>query len=257
MKDESIKLSELYKAMDWTYKNYVVHQFSELESTNNKSLELADLGKIFQNEIIVAEKQTRGRGRNNRNWESPIGNLYFSLVLKPKITADKVHQISFVAISALRIAIEKLTKKSVENKWPNDLLIEKQKVAGVLLESKINQNSCEFVVIGIGVNINSSPDNTIFPATNLAAQGINFSSAEILKKFLDEFEIIYQNWLDFGFDRIRKIWLQKPYRINQEIALKIDQKELNGIFRGIDQDGNLLLEDNNLISKISVADVSR
>lgn len=257
MKDESIKLSELYKAMDWTYKNYLVHQFPELESTNKTAFELADLGKIFENEIIVAEKQNRGRGRNNRSWESPNGNLYFSLILKPKITASKAYQLSFVAISALRIAIEKLTKKSVENKWPNDLLIEKQKVAGVLLESKINQNFCEFIVIGIGVNISSSPENTIFPATNLAAKEINFSSTEILKKFLDEFEKIYQSWLDFGFDPIKKIWLQKPYRFNQEIALKIDQKELRGIFRGIDQDGNLLLEENNLISKISVADVSR
>ena len=89
----------------------------------------------------------------DRIWSSPKGNLYFSLVLQPKVPVAEIAQISFVAIVALRQAVEELAQVNIQNKWPNDLLIEEKKVAGLLLESKINQQNCEFVILGIGVKI--------------------------------------------------------------------------------------------------------
>ncbi|MBU6140377.1 MAG: biotin--[acetyl-CoA-carboxylase] ligase [Proteobacteria bacterium] len=237
--------------MDWTYKNFVIHEFLELESTNKTAVELASLGKIFDRELILAKQQSAGRGRRNRDWISPAGNLYFSLVLRPKIELEKIPQLSFVAIAALRLAV-----KNSMVKWPNDLLIEEKKVAGLLLESKISEKNCEFVVIGIGINLTSHPSETIFPASNLENFGIKISPPEMLKKFLDEFEILYQNWLDFDFAGIRQIWLQRAYRLNEKVKLKLDGKEVEGVFSGIDGEGNLLLNREEKILKISVADVS-
>lgn len=239
--------------MDWTYQNFTIHEFDELASTNKTAAELANLGKISDHEIILARKQTAGRGRLNRGWESPEGNLYFSLLLRPKIGIEKISQLSFVGITALRLAVKNSVAKWPNAKWPNDLLIDEKKVAGLLLESKISEKNCEFVVLGIGVNLVSNPTQTIFPASNLKNFGIEISPQEMLKNFLNEFEKLYQNWLDFGFAGIRQLWLQSAYRLNEKVKLKIDEKEIEGIFSGMDEEGNLLL---NGKEKISVADVS-
>jgi BirA family biotin operon repressor/biotin-[acetyl-CoA-carboxylase] ligase len=237
--------------MDWTHQDFVIHEFSELESTNKTALELARLGKISDREIILTERQSAGRGRQNRSWISPTGNLYFSLLLFPKISVEKIPQLSFVGIAALSLAV----KNSV-SKWPNDLLIEEKKVAGILLESKISGGNCDFVVLGIGVNLISNPSETIFPASNLKNFGIEISPQGLLKNFLNEFEKLYQNWLDFGFVGIRQLWLKKAYRLNEEIRIKLDGEEIVGVFSGMDEEGNLLLNQKGKILKISVGDVS-
>ncbi len=241
-----------------TYKNFTIHEFEELESTNKTAFELASLNKISDKEIILAKKQTGGKGRKDRSWESPEGNLYFSILLKPKITIKKISQISFVAATALKLTLQELLTvncqpSTVKNKWPNDLLIDEKKCAGILLESKINQQDCEFVVLGIGVNLVSNPENTIFPATNLKNFNIEISAEKILEIFLNNFEKFYQNFLDFGFNNIRKIWLEGAYRLNQEIVV---DKKIRGIFRDFDEEGNLILEIENKLEKISVGDVS-
>jgi len=233
--------------MDRSYKNFVIHQFAELESTNKTALELASNHELSDREIILAKKQTAGRGRMSRSWSSPEGNLYFSILLKPQKKLSELSQLSFVGIAALHLAVKNSTMK-----WPNDLLINQKKVAGLLLESKIIGENCEFVVVGIGVNLASNPSQTIFPASNLQECGIEISAEDLLKKFLDEFENLYQNWLDFGFAKTHRIWMQNAYKLNEEIKCGDDF----GVFLGIDEKGNLLLKKDEKISKISVADVS-
>lgn len=239
------------------YKNFIIHEFDQLESSNKTAFEMAENGKIFENEIILAKTQTAGKGRKDRNWVSPQGNLYFSLVLKPKIAIEKIHQISFLAICALQIVVEKLVEKNVEvkNKWPNDLLINNKKCAGILLQSKLNEKNCEFVILGIGLNLVSSPDNVIFEAGNLKEFNVETSPNQMLEKFLDEFEKIYQNYLDFSFKNIRNLWLKNAYKLGEEILIKLDEKEIKGIFEDLDEDGNLILENKNFLEKISFGDV--
>jgi len=242
---------------NFTYKNFTIHEFDELDSTNSRAFELAASRQIFENQIILAKSQNSGRGRKDRSWNSPLGNLYFSLVLQPKISLQKVPQISFVAICALRLAIEKISKNlPIQNKWPNDLLINKHKVAGLLLESKNSAQNCEFVIVGIGVNLISNPTQTIFPAGNLKDFGIEISTQKLLEKFLDEFEILYKNYLDFGFAGIRQIWLQGAYNLKEKISVKFDDEVLEGIFDDFDLEGNLLLKKGGEILKISTADIS-
>ncbi len=240
----------------WTHNDFVIHQFDQLESTNSHAFALANLLQISDREIILANSQNQGRGRQNRNWSSPVGNLYFSLVLQPKVSAAKIPQISFVAIAALRLAIARLTTNYlVQSKWPNDLLIDEKKVAGLLLESKILGDNCQFVILGIGLNIDSNPDQTIFPAANLKNFAIDISAKIALEIFLNEFEKIYQNWLSFGFKSIRQLWLQNAFRLQQKISVKLEEKTVEGIFDDLDEEGNLLLKTSDKILKISAADI--
>lgn len=241
---------------NWTHNKFTIHQFPELESTNSRAFQKAEAREISEFEIILADQQSAGRGRMSRDWFSPKGNLYFSMILQPRVEAHLIPQISFLGILALRLAVEKLTKNSVKNKWPNDLLINEKKVAGLLLESKFSHNICEFIVLGIGVNIDSSPEHAIFPADNLKNLGVEISPQKLLKNFLDEFEKIYQNWLDFGFENSRKLWLKGAFRLHETITVKTDEGKLEGIFENLDEEGNLLIKSGEKISKISAADIS-
>lgn len=241
---------------NWTHKNYTVHQFNELESANKTAFEMAEARKIFDREIILADAQSAGKGRQSRVWNSPQGNLYFSLVLQPQLPAQKIAQISFVAITALRLMVEALaTNQKIQNKWPNDLLINEKKVAGLLLESKVSQKDCEFVIVGIGLNIVSNPDQTIFPADNLKNLGIEITPEIALKNFLNEFEKLYENYLNFGFAGIRKLWLAKAFRLNEKINVKNGEEEIFGIFFDLDEEGNLVLETAEGRKIISAADI--
>jgi BirA family biotin operon repressor/biotin-[acetyl-CoA-carboxylase] ligase len=244
----------------WTHSQFTIHEFSELESTNKTAFELAELNKISEKEIILANSQTHGKGRQSRNWSSPRGNLYFSLLLRPKISLEKIPLISFVGIVALRVALEKIFAEreigtTLENKWPNDLLIGEKKCAGLLLESKINQQNAEFIILGIGLNIDSNPDHTIFPATNLKKFGIEISAELALKKFLDEFQKLYENFLLYGYGAVRQLWLQSAYNLGKKVTVKQGEKEISGIFKDIDREGNLILENEDGLLKINVGDI--
>lgn len=264
------------------YGDFIIHEFEELKSTNSHAMNLAKNKQIFEKEIIVAHQQNGGRGRMDRKWESPKGNLYFSLILQPKVSTDKVVQISFIAAVALRKALEEIIQCSfgekvnlvdanisaglqtppstscaqddknrlIQNKWPNDILVNGKKIGGILIE-----NDGNLVVLGVGVNILSNPENTIFPATNLGEFGVEISPQKLLEKFLDEFEILYKNWLDFGFVGIRNSWLQGAFRLKKEIKINLGEKVLIGNFEDIDLEGNLLLKIDDEIVRISYGDV--
>lgn len=249
-------------SQNYQFKNYLIHQFDEIESTNDLAFSLAENKQIFANQIIVANKQNKGRGRLNRNWESPKGNLYFSLVLQPQIAVAKISQISFVAVCALQIAVAKVFKQQkinvdIKNKWPNDLLIDQKKVAGILLESKISNKICDFVILGIGVNINSNPTQTFFPSTNIKNFSCEISASKMLEFFLEEFENLYENWLNFGFQNIRNLWHKNAYNLNSQIRINLGNSYAEGIFQEIDEEGNLVIKNhNNETKKISFGDVS-
>ena len=253
---------QMKNSQNYQFKNYLIHQFDEIESTNDLAFSLAENKQIFANQIIVANKQNKGRGRLNRNWESPKGNLYFSLVLQPQIAVAKISQISFVAVCALQIAVAKVFKQQkinvdIKNKWPNDLLIDQKKVAGILLESKISNKICDFVILGIGVNINSNPTQTFFPSTNIKNFSCEISASKMLEFFLEEFENLYENWLNFGFQNIRNLWHKNAYNLNSQIRINLGNSYAEGIFQEIDEEGNLVIKNhNNETKKISFGDVS-
>lgn len=246
----------------WSHENFTIHEFDELESTNDKAFELVEAKEIFDHGVVLAHSQTKGRGRQNRNWSSPNGNLYFSLVLQNKAGSATIPQISFVAAVALRDVMEKIFASSshanIHLKWPNDVLIDSRKVAGLLLENKIITKNLSLIVLGIGVNIESSPFDTIFPAGNLLDFSVKITPTELLKTFLQQFEISYKNWNDFGFANTRNSWLRSAYNFKKKIAIRYDSfsQFMEGVFVDLDVDGNLLFEQDGILHKITAGEIS-
>ena len=235
------------------HKKFSIDHYSELPSTNSLAFQLAKSYQIDHRHIILSDLQTAGRGRMDRNWISPTGNLYFSLVLKPQKSITTSSQISFVATTAMGLAIAEFGgRRKINYKWPNDILLGGEKVAGILLESDAPESPNGFIILGIGVNINSHPNSVIYPACNLVDQGFVIGNkTDLLKKFLDHFDILYQKWLDFGFAPIRNLWLDRAFNLDEQINVNLSGRSLKGVFKDLDQGGNLILgidKENILIS---------
>lgn len=240
------------KIKNWQYKNFLIHHFDEVQSTNDLAISLVKNRNIFANEIILANQQSKGRGRYNRQWISEIGNLYFSLVLDGKIAnknlgLNQISTLSLVANIALNLTIKTISQAqnieiNIANKWPNDLLIENKKVAGILLENIIINNNCEFIILGIGVNINNNPQNTLFQATNLQQLKIAVNAEILLKNFLENFNNFFEIWQNFGFKNLRDLWLKDAYNFHKEIVVGDLESRINGIFEDLDEFGNLILK---------------
>lgn len=129
--------------------------FDEIDSTNLKAKELASAGAT-EGTVVLAESQTMGRGRKGRCWSSPVGTgVYISLILRPDFPPDKATQLTFVTAVAAARAVKKVADVDVKIKWPNDLLIEKRKLAGILTEISTDTESINYAVVGLGININS------------------------------------------------------------------------------------------------------
>lgn len=245
------------------YKNFTILSFDELQSTNDKAKEMARSFEVTDGHIIICDYQTNGRGRMNRRWVSDSGNLHFSLVLKPQVRMENIQQLTFLTVNSLKEAVfEIFSEKNLQNmpkiskKWPNDLLLDDKKLAGILIESEIVNEKCDFVVIGVGVNIGSHPKDVMFKATNLAELTLKADKNEVLLKFLDKFADNYRNWLDFGFSGVKNKWLDGAWKLNQEITVNLGDQKVSGVFTGIDDNGDLELKKNDGTIKISVGDVS-
>ncbi len=231
----------------FNHRKFNIHYFQEIGSTNSHLLQKAQINQANEFDVIVSDIQTKGRGRKNRQWQSYKDNLHFSFLVKPTINIDKISQLSLLCAVALGKSLEEVfmqsnIKAKINYKWPNDLLIDGKKIAGILLESSISQSKCQFIAIGIGFNIAKNPQSSIFASTNLKALGLEVDKINFLKSFLEHFESLYQSWLNFGFENIKKIWLKKAFKLNQELELSIDDKKTKGIFIGLDELGNLLLD---------------
>lgn len=221
-------------------------KFDQVESTNNLAFDLFAQGAAVGHTIILADSQTKGRGRSNRDWISPAGNLYMSLLLQID-DAARATNYSFLAACVLGDALQSFGVKTAY-KWPNDLMLDGKKLAGILLEKK-NINHCEVLVIGLGLNLVSSPAY----ATSL--QNFQISREEILEKFCEIFTKLEAEYKNFGFTFLRNKWLKNCYKFKEKVTLSSGQ---SGIFNGIDSAGNLLLLDENGVEqKIAVAEILR
>jgi BirA family biotin operon repressor/biotin-[acetyl-CoA-carboxylase] ligase len=247
----------------YNHKNFLIHHYHQVPSTNELAIQLLKDRQIFANEIILSNIQTHGKGRLNRQWLSPLGNLYFSLIVDITMINKSYHSsLPLMCSIAVNKIISDLGQNQfiVLNKWPNDLLIENKKVCGILVENLLNSHNQQLAIIGVGININSHPQHTRFIATNLSEYQITVSNVDLLNKFLDEFNYFFEIWKKFGFKNLKKIWLEKSYQLNQEISINTtqdpQQNYLTGIFDDIDELGNLILLKDQQIFTISVGDVS-
>jgi len=237
--------------------NFLIYDFDEVESTNDLAKSLSQDQQLLPNQIIIAKTQSKGKGRLNRQWQSPIGNLYCSIFLQNKLSLIKNNQLSFVVSCALNLTIQKLAKHNfvIQNKWPNDLLIDHKKVAGILIESQQISDKLTNIIVGIGVNLKHHPQNSLFIAENLQNFNIHLEPLDFLQNFLPNFNELYQIWLNFGFKNIRELWLKNAYKIGEEIKINCSKVNEIGLFKDLDDDGSLILQIDNICKKINYGDV--
>ena len=176
----------------------IIH-FDEIDSTNIKAKELAQKD-IEHGSIIIAEKQTLGSGRFSRRWISPSGGLWFSLVLRPVLPPTEAPKITQIAAASVYKALNDLNI-STTIKWPNDILLNDKKLCGILAEMKCDMDSVHYLVLGIGMNININEndfdDSVKSIATSLKIQyNKDFKRSEILSSFLNNFEVLYNNFIN-------------------------------------------------------------
>ncbi|MBT3396354.1 MAG: biotin--[acetyl-CoA-carboxylase] ligase [Alphaproteobacteria bacterium] len=222
---------------------FTLIRLSIVDSTNAEALRLAQMNAPA-NTLIWGEQQTHGRGRRGRTWDSPFGNLYCSLLTYPTKPADQLAQLAFVAALALSDGIAAVAPDiSVEIKWPNDLLVGGRKIAGVLLEGNVAENSKRrSLVIGMGVNVSSHPENQgAIPATSLAREGANVSVNDLLVAATHGLERWIGIWEAEGFAPIRTEWMNRAIGIGEKVEVRMAEKTVAGIFRHVDDMGALVI----------------
>ncbi len=211
---------------------------------------------------IMAQNQTAARGRRGRVWAHPTGNFAATLVLRPKEPSEQVALRSFVAALALADALTALTGRpeAFSLKWPNDVLLNGGKVAGILLESQGRGGEIDHLAIGIGVNLTDAPEAGTIEAGAVVPVSLMSAGAEVSQdECLTELAASYADWetryTDFGFSPVRESWLARATRMGEVITARTRAEEITGIFETVDMDGNLVLTTSNSRRAIPAADV--
>ena len=219
----------------------------ETASTNAYAFRLAE-EEAVEGTVIIADTQSGGKGRMGRIWSSPPGiNLYCSIVLRPTVKPYEAPQLTFLSAVAVARAIELTTQLQPEIKWPNDVLIHGRKIAGLLNEMSAETDGINFVILGIGVNLNMAaeqfPADLRTPATSLLLeQGRPVSRASFAAVMLNELDRLYGEFLVHGFGPVRDEWQQRCNANGHEVSVSDGGAEtLRGRFNGIDGDGALLV----------------
>ena len=223
---------------------YALKAFAVIDSTNEEARRIAAAGDQ-QPVWIIAERQTAGRGRRGRTWESPPGNLAATLLIRPARPAAECAQLSFVAAIAAHEAISSFAPDAnIAVKWPNDVLVNGKKIAGILLESASTGTVPEWLAIGIGINLAHFPEGTEFPATALPALGITAPNPrEGLTRLAAAFAKWYEIWRAKGFSPVRDAWLARAAGLGTRIRARLSDGEYWGMFEGIDETGALILRE--------------
>ena len=231
-------------------------------STNADAFRFAEDGAV-EGTVVLADTQTGGKGRRGRVWTSPAGvNLYCSVVLRPAIMPHEAPQLTFLSAVAVARAIELTTKLAPKIKWPNDLLISGKKVAGLLNEMSAETDGINFVILGIGVNLNMTadqfPDDLRHPATSIFLEsGVRVDRSQFTSTMLNELDRLYGDFLVHGFSPVREEWQQRCNASGRRVLVSDSGTECTeGRFIGIDTDGALLLRsDDDKLHRITCGDV--
>lgn len=223
---------------------YCLHRFNRLASTNDEAKERAKAGAADRT-VILGAQQGSGRGRYGRVWSSPPGNLYVSFIFRPSVPVSEAAQIGYVASIAVVDTLSGLLAGAagVSCKWPNDVLVDGKKIAGILPESSIGiDGALEWIVLGIGINIAHHPRDSRWPSTCLADHGVSVTVDALLGMLAGSLDKSMVHWQEAGFTGIRQAWVDRAWAIGQDIRVEIPERVLAGRFAGLDDAGSMILE---------------
>ena len=209
-------------------------------STNDEARDLVAAG-VSQGAVVWAESQTAGRGRHGRDWTSPPGNLYCSIILRPKVEPAHLPEIAFVAALAVRDAIAPALPADipVEFKWPNDVLAAGRKVSGILVEAeKLPDEARTALIVGVGVNIVSAPREASYPATCISALTRAPRVSRLLTSLVASLDRRVELWTRSGFAAIRQEWMDHAYGVGGSVTAS---SGISGTFTGLDETGAIII----------------
>ena len=238
-----------------------IHSYQALKSTNDLAFNLAE-GEAPEGTLVVAEKQTRGKGRLGRNWFSPpkLG-VWMSLILRPPILPSQAPGLSIAASLALVLTTKELTGLPAFIKWPNDVIVNNQKFCGILTELSAELDKINFVILGVGINVNHTerdfPKNLRSIATSLRIEkGEQVSRVDFLKRFLEKFEKIYLQYKKTGLLTFKEECLRHSYLLGKKIKIQVGSEILEGKAENLDDNGALILRTKEGLRTITAGDVS-
>ncbi|WP_323770137.1 biotin--[acetyl-CoA-carboxylase] ligase [Antarctobacter sp.] len=244
--------------MGWP-EGYGRRVLAEVDSTNAEAARIA--GGLSGPEWILGLRQTAARGRRGRTWVNPEGNFAATLVMRPAETPDKMALRSFVTSLALYDALEALTGTAIglALKWPNDVLLNGGKLAGILLESIGGPGG--HLAIGIGVNLLAAPDaiqvetHAVPPVALLSETGVRVTPEAILNALATAYAVHEARFVTYGFEPIRSLWLQRAARLGETITARTTRDTVTGVFETVDATGQLVLKTPKGRVTIAAADI--
>ncbi len=230
--------------------HWQIHKYETLGSTNDEISRFCT--QTAQKIVVQTLAQTAGRGRRGRTWQGLDGNLFFSAALEFPLK-DLGILVLISGLSVLQTVRFFAPNANIKLKWPNDVLLNEAKVCGILLE----KGPLDYMIIGIGVNVAQSPHtpNLLYEATSLCEAGIIVSTDDFLKRFLTVFDTYLNLYTQEHSLQICRDWIENAKGVGQKITINRENQILTGIFKGIDENGGLLLENENGITRILTGDV--
>ncbi len=235
--------------------------YAEIDSTNTELRRLAEAGAV-EGTVVVADRQSAGRGRLGRRWESPSGvNLYCSILLRPDIPLHQASQLTFLSAVAVAETLNDVCGLTAKVKWPNDILVGGAKISGLLNEMNAETEQIHFVILGIGVNLNmlteQFPQELNYRATSaLLESGRPVDRLLFLRSLLEKLDLFYNEFLRDGFVPIRRRWESLCNTINAVVEVDMGNLKLSGTVVGLDPDGALRLQlENGTVERILAGDV--
>lgn len=222
--------------------------YDSVESTNDLALSLATKREIAPGTVLVADQQTRGKGRLGRTWESPAGlNIYISLIIRPELEPKDTTMLTVLAAVAGALALQRSCSIPVSIKWPNDLVISNKKLGGILTEVRADPDLVALAVIGMGINVNMDyrglPDIIRHIATSVRIEtGINHSRNEIIIQLLKEFEQCYSILKKEGKKPLLDAWRKNSSTLGRKVNVIMHGVSWSGIAEDIDDNGMLILK---------------
>lgn len=216
-----------------------IHYFSELSSTMDMAKDLARKN-CPDFSVVIAGRQTKGRGRLNRQWLSDDGGLYFTLVLRPDIPLPMSSRVNFLASLTLARVLRDMYQIEAAVKWPNDILVDDRKLSGMLSELEAEADRVFFINIGMGINVNNDPTGVEPGAISLKNMlGREISRVRLLSRFLDEFEERLKN---AEFENIISEWKQYTVTLQRQVRIVTQREVTEGLAVDVDENGALIVK---------------
>ena len=238
-----------------------IYYFDTIDSTQKFALGLAT--KPRENgSIVIAERQTHGRGRQNRKWVSPRGGIWLSILLKPNFEVYQASLFPMATSLALCMSIEKTLGIKPKLRWPNDVTLNGKKVAGILVDGSVQSNKIDYLVIGIGINFRVSPreiskniKGATYGVTTLVGAKSDVEPTVLLQSLLAEIETIYNKMISGNLKGIKEEWEKRSSTLGKRVKILTTGSEVSGKAVGLSEEGALLVLSRGRTHRVLVGDV--